>query len=375
MIEGCRVTGLSETETARLTALHDYEILDSAPEPEFDEVVNLVAQLLDTPVALISLVDGDRQWFKARVGMDSPQTPLGQSICAHAIQADSLFEIPDTLDDARTAGNPLCCGELSDMRFYAGAVLKSASGHRLGTLCVLDIRPRRLTELQRRTLQVMADQVMRQLDLRRALRNEEILRDEIDHRVKNSLQTVSSLVRLYRARAREAETKEMLDAVARRVTAVAELHSALYQSELRSEIPADTYLGRVVALLRSQAPEAVTLAEDLAPVRIAPDVASALAVVISEFAANSFKHAFAGVQAGRLTIRLDEGPQGLELFCEDNGRGAGVAEAEEGAGIGKRLMHAAAEQVGGKLTLAAADTGYRLHLVVPPPALREGVAA
>lgn len=373
------MTDLSKTETARLTALRDYEILDSAPEPEFDEVVNLVAQLLDMPVALISLVDGDRQWFKARVGMDSPQTPLGQSICAHAIQADALFEIPDTLDDARTVGNPLCCGELSDMRFYAGAVLKSASGHRLGTLCVLDTKPRRLTELQRRTLQVMADQVMRQLDLRRALRNEEILRDEIDHRVKNSLQTVSSLVRLYRARAREAETKEMLDAVARRVTAVAELHSALYQSELRSEIPADTYLGRVVALLRSQAPEAVTLVEDLAPVQIAPDVASALAVVISEFAANSFKHAFAGTQAGRVTIRLDDGPQGLELFCEDNGRGDGVAEAAEaaeaGAGIGKRLMHAAAEQVGGLLTLAAADTGYRLHLVVPPPALREGVAA
>ncbi|QRF66627.1 histidine kinase dimerization/phosphoacceptor domain -containing protein [Ponticoccus alexandrii] len=370
------MTDLSETETARLTALRDYEILDSAPEAEFDEVVNLVAQLLDMPVALISLVDGDRQWFKARVGMDSPQTPLGQSICAHAIQSDALFEIPDTLCDVRTAGNPLCCGELSSMRFYAGAVLKSASGHRLGTLCVLDTKPRRLTELQRRTLQVMADQVMRQLDLRRALRNEEILRDEIDHRVKNSLQTVSSLVRLYRARAREEETKEMLDAVARRVAAVAELHSALYQSELRSEIPADTYLGRVVALLRSQAPEAVTLVEDLAPVQIAPDVASALAVVISEFAANSFKHAFAGLHAGRLAFRLDDGPQGLELFCEDNGRGDGVAEAAEaGAGIGKRLMHAAAEQVGGLLTIAAGDTGYRLHLVVPPPSLREGVAA
>lgn len=372
------MTDLTRPEPARLNALREYEILDSAPEAEFDEVVQLVSELLEAPVALISLVDEDRQWFKARVGMDSPQTPLGQSICAHAIQADELFEIPDTLCDVRTAGNPLCCGELANMRFYAGAVLKSASGHRLGTLCVLDTKPRRLTELQRRTLQVMADQVMRQLDLRRALKNEEILRDEIDHRVKNSLQTVSSLVRLYRARARQDETKEMLDAVARRVSAVAELHSALYQSELRTEIPADTYLSRVVSLLRSQAPEAVTVVEDLAPVQIAPDTASALAVVISEFAANSFKHAFDGGAAGRVSIRFDSGPQGLELFCEDNGSGGepdAVAEAGVGAGIGKRLMHAAAEQVGGLLTLAAGGDGYRLHLVVPPSAQDEGVAA
>lgn len=363
-------------EAARLRALRDYEVLDSAPEAEFDEVVELVSRLLDAPVALISLVDEGRQWFKARVGMDSPQTPLEQSICAHAIQSDEFFEIPDTLSDTRTAGNPLCCGDLSNMRFYAGAVLKSASGHKLGTLCVLDVKPRRLTDLQRRTLQVMADQVMRQLDLRRALKNEAILRDEIDHRVKNSLQTVASLVRLYRARARQDETKDMLDAVARRVSAVAELHSALYRSELRSEIPADTYLGRVVSLLRGQAPESVTLVEDLAAVQIAPDTASALAVVISEFAANSFKHAFEGIEAGKLTIRFDSGPQGLELFCEDNGTGdSGQEPADAGAGIGKRLMHAAAEQVGGHLTLAASPEGYRLHLVVPRPGQFEGVAA
>lgn len=364
-------------EAGRLQALRDYDILDTAPEAEFDEVVELVAQLLDAPVALISLVDDDRQWFKARVGMAPQQTPLNQSICSHAIHSDELFEIPDTLADPRTVTNPLCCGELADMRFYAGAVLRAQSGHPLGTLCVLDVRPRELTDLQRRTLRVMADQVMRQLDLRRALRNEEILRDEIDHRVKNSLQTVSSLVRLYRARARQDETREMLDAVARRVSAVAELHSALYKSELRSQIPADGYLGRVVSLLRSQAPEAVRLSEDLAAVQITPDVASALAVVVSEFAANSFKHAFRDGEAGLLTIRLSDGPQGLELFCADDGCGDELAEApDHGSGIGKRLMHAAAEQVGGRLTLSASAEGYRLHLLVPPQtSLRAGAAA
>lgn len=351
-------------EAARLAELSAYEILDTAPEEDFEEVVDLVSRLLDMPVALISLVDRDRQWFKARVGMDRDSTPLRESICAHAILGDDLLEIPDTRDDARTRDNPLCCGTLAHMRFYAGALLVSPSGHKLGMLCVLDHTPRKLSEQDRQVLRVMANQVMRQLDLRRALRVQQALRDEIDHRVKNSLQTVDSLLRIYRSRARGDETREMLDAVARRVSATAELHSALYRAEQRAEIEVDLYLSRVVDLLRRQAPEHVRILSELASLRLSPEKASALAIIISEFTANAFKHAFPDGRSGEIAIRLSQLPDGsVELLCTDDGIGStGEVPADSPTGIGKRLMQAAADQLDGDLQVSGGPSGYRLTL-------------
>ncbi|CUH77130.1 histidine kinase dimerization/phosphoacceptor domain -containing protein [Tropicibacter naphthalenivorans] len=357
----------SQNEGARLAELQAYDILDTAPEADFDDVLNLVAKLLEVPVALVSLVDQDRQWFKARTGFDPSQTPLDQAICAHAILGDDILEIPDTMDDARTADNPLCCGPLAEMRFYAGAPLISPTGHRLGTLCVLDSVPRKLNDLQRETLRVMANQVMRQLDLRRALAAEEVLRDEIDHRVKNSLQTVDSLVRLYRARAKHDETRGVLDAVARRVTAVAELHLALYRADLRHEIPLDDYMSRVVALLNRQAPEGVRLIAEMTSAKVTPDAAQALAVIVSEFVANTFKHAFAPGSIGEVRVTLTQDAHGLTLTCADNGNGGGEGSGESGTGIGLRLMEAAADQLGAQMELGGTDQGYALRLTIPAP--------
>ncbi|MBS0122940.1 sensor histidine kinase [Thetidibacter halocola] len=352
-------------EAARLRALRDYDILDSGAETGFDEVVALVSRLLDVPVALVSLVDAERQWFKARVGLDRAETPLDQSICAHAILGTELLEIPDTTRDRRTIDNPLCCGGLVDLRFYAGVPLIAPGGQALGTLCVLDTRPRVLTDLQRNTLRVMAAQVMRQLDLRRALRAEAVLRDEIDHRVKNSLQTVASLVRLYRARAQGDEAREVLDAVARRIGAVADLHGALYRAGTPGSVPLDDYLGRVVALLTRQAPEGVRVEAVLAPLVASPEAAQALAVIVSEFAANAFKHAFGAGQAGAVRVSLRDEDGALLLEAHDTGGSAAPEAGDTGGGIGLRLMQAAADQLGGSLTIGPGPEGYRLELIVP----------
>ncbi|WGW02782.1 histidine kinase dimerization/phosphoacceptor domain -containing protein [Tropicibacter oceani] len=364
-----------EDQAARLAELHSYDILDSAPEAAFDDVVGLVAKLLDVPVALVSLVDETRQWFKARIGMEPTQTPLEQSICSHAILDDAMTEIADTLGDPRTLDNPLCCGPLAEMRFYAGAPLVTPTGHKLGTLCVLDDKPRQLTDTQREVLRVMADQVMRQLDLRRALAAEAVLRDEIDHRVKNSLQTVSSFLRIYRSRSDHAETREILEAVNRRVTAVAELHAALYQSGQHGEVALDTYLGRMVALLSRQAPDGITVTSALAPAMVSPQRAAALALIVSEFAANAFKHAFPEGAQGHVAIAVTQQDHDLVLSCEDNGTGGG-APAGNSTGIGMRLMDAAADQLGGTLQAGPAVGGYRLRLVFPlDPARRVTGAA
>ncbi|MDO9707510.1 PAS domain-containing protein [Paracraurococcus lichenis] len=161
-------------ERARLAALDSYAILDTPPERAFDEVVRLAAQICDAPVALVSLVAGDRQFFKAELGIGVRQTPLEVSICAHAILRPGLFVVPDTAEDPRFAGNPLVCGS-PHLRFYAGALLETAEGLPLGTLCVLDYvpRPEGLTAQQGFALQVLARQVMSQLELRRALKARE----------------------------------------------------------------------------------------------------------------------------------------------------------------------------------------------------------
>jgi PAS domain S-box-containing protein len=166
-----------ERERQRLRALEAYDILDTQREPAFDEIAQLAADICGTPIAVVNLVANDRQFFKAEVGLGVRETPLETSFCAHAILESDFLEVPDATKDKRFECNPLVTGD-AHLRFYAGAVLKSAEGWAIGTLCVLDTVPKQLTELQQRTLKVLARQVMAQLDARRELRR----RDEADLR-------------------------------------------------------------------------------------------------------------------------------------------------------------------------------------------------
>ncbi len=172
---------LHPRQAERLRALSSYDILDTDRQQTFDDVVQLASQLSAVPICVVNLIDADRQWFKAEVGLGMRETPIDTSLCAHVILDTDFVEIPDTLADPRRADNPMCRGD-AGFRFYAGALLRSDAGVPLGTLCVLDYRPRTLTPLQRDTLRVLARQVMAQLDLRRALRTADILRREVDHR-------------------------------------------------------------------------------------------------------------------------------------------------------------------------------------------------
>jgi anti-sigma regulatory factor (Ser/Thr protein kinase) len=155
-------------EDVRLAALRQYRILDTAPEQRFDDLAFLASQICAVPMALITMVDADRQWFKSRVGVTATETPRGFSFCAHAMRQQELFLIPDALEDERFRTNPLVTGE-PHIRFYAGASLVSREGQPLGSLCVADRIPRTLTADQTAALDALRRQVEAQLELRRNL--------------------------------------------------------------------------------------------------------------------------------------------------------------------------------------------------------------
>lgn len=153
-------------ELERLAALASFDVLDTSPESAFDDVTALATHLCATPIAMVSLVDADRQWFKSRIGLRDTETPREHSFCAHALYGADTLEVCDTTLDSRFATNPLVTGE-PHLRFYAGAPLVTADGHTLGTLCVLDVVPRKLDPAQHRCLSLLAAQTVRLLEMRR----------------------------------------------------------------------------------------------------------------------------------------------------------------------------------------------------------------
>jgi len=161
---GGEVAEVAELE--RLRALRSFGVLDTDPEEAFDDLTALAAHVCGTPMALVSLVDSDRQWFKSRLGLAVCQTPREVSFCAHALSGDRALVVSDATLDPRFADNPLVTGE-PGLRFYAGAPLVTGTGYVLGTLCVLDVVPRALSGLQVEHLTALARQVVSQLELRR----------------------------------------------------------------------------------------------------------------------------------------------------------------------------------------------------------------
>ncbi|MET0906568.1 MAG: GAF domain-containing sensor histidine kinase [Tardiphaga sp.] len=163
-----KVAALHPNETERLKALKSYGILDTAIEPSFDDITKIASYVCQTPISIISLVDEGRQWFKSEIGLGVRQTSMDRSICAHAILEHSFLEVEDVTKDARFRHNPLVTGN-PNVRFYAGALLRTPDGLPLGTVCVLDDKPRVLTPEQRDVLAALARQVMAQMEFRRAL--------------------------------------------------------------------------------------------------------------------------------------------------------------------------------------------------------------
>src|SRR6266446_3191167 len=190
---------LPKNEKQRLKVLWQYSVLDTMPEEIFDDLTELAARICEAPVAMITLVDEDRQWFKAKVGVSINETSRDISFCAHAITQPGLFIVPDATRDERFAKNPLVKSD-PKVRFYAGAPLVSPDGYALGTLCVIDKVPRELRPEQKQALRILARHVVSQLELRRRSNELANARSELE-RLKSALS---------QARKELAETKRQL---------------------------------------------------------------------------------------------------------------------------------------------------------------------
>lgn len=181
-------------ETARLADLASYGILDTPPEPQFDAIVSLARALFDTPISTITLVDHERQWFKARAGVDNSQGAREDSFCSHAMENDGVFVVPDAREDPRFKYNPLVTGA-PNIRFYAGAPLRSAAGHSLGAVCVISPQPRDAFSMaDKKKLELLATIVGNEMELKKQTQNAHKMLHERDfaareaqYRIKNSL--------------------------------------------------------------------------------------------------------------------------------------------------------------------------------------------
>jgi two-component sensor histidine kinase len=367
-------------EEARLAALRSYDILDSAAEAEFDEIVRVISDVCGMPVSLISLVETDRQWFKAKTGIEINETPFNLSVCAHGILQPDLLEIEDMTKDVRTIDNPLVKGE-PHARFYAGAALTNDDGHPLGMLCVLDYQPRKLTQPQRDLLQVMAKLVMQQIELRKLVRTEraahlmvqeildkanallernDTLRREIDHRVKNSLAQIVGFLRIQEKEHRsEPRIAGPLAEARNRVMTIVNVHDHLHRAAEDDLTSVAQFLRNLTeAVSDNRPPQLRAINIDADETRLPSDRIMSIGLVVNEFVSNAMKHAFPPGHDGVIDISFRT--EGIEhvLHMADNGVGVPADfSIDSRKGLGMRVMTSLAQQLRGRLTHESSAKG------------------
>ena len=344
MTDGTEGVPAVTRDPARLAHLRGYRILDSAPDDRFDALTRLAAHVFEMPIALVSLVDEDRQWFKSHHGMKADETPIEQAICAHVLHAGAPVVIPDTLEDARTVGNTLCHGPEA-VRFYAGAPLLDGSGHIIGTFCLLDTRPRDLAPDRVPMLEDFAGQSMELIRLHKLLAEKDLARQETDHRIKNSLSALMSTLRLQRRGlgAEDGAADEVLRVTETRIGMLAALHEALCYTDHGLAIDLAEFLQSTVRAATIGAPREIRSSVRAAPRTVDANKAAALGSVVNEFVQNSLKHAFPDGRDGLIEITGEALPDGAyRLILSDDG--IGLPEVPPRRGLGLRIIESTASQ-------------------------------
>lgn len=377
-----RLLSGAQTEEARMAAVRRYEVLDTPPESTFDHITSLAAELFGTPVALISIVDEDRVWFKSRRGMPLEHIGREAGLCASAILQKRPWLVTDAASDPRAAMHPLVAGDFG-LRFYLGIPLRTADGCNLGAICVMDFKPRSITRRQVAGLNSLAAIVMDQLELRsaarrataalaeaaaakdKALRLATVMANEIDHRVMNSLQLVAGLLSMQSRSLSEDDVPTQLKQAAGRVSAIARVHQHIYLSEGIEHADVAQYLQRVCddLSIMLQATHRGAIEVTGTEVKLPTARIVAIGLIINELVTNAIKYG-----AGKVTVRFAETETGYALSVADEGEGPPQDEIlKPSRGFGMKVINSLVQQLRGELRLGRKDdgTGTRTTILFP----------
>ena len=394
-----QVAAIPDNEQARIQALLQYEILDTEAEAVYDDFVKLASYICHTPIALISLVDPIRQWFKAKVGCAAPETSRDMAFCAHAILQTDVLVVPDTLTDQRFVDNPLVTGD-PHIRFYAGAPLLTPEGFAIGTLCAIDDEPRMLSLEQITALQALARQVVAQLELRRLTKELQQLvesKNKLFHIVSHDLRSpFNGILAFSQTLAEEAETlsREDIQEFSQTVLTSAEQVMHLIDNLLQctrfelgtldyqpTSVAIDTVVMNVVMLLKGNATQKkIDLVYQANPSAEVFADSTMLHSIVQNLVGNALKFTPA---EGRVTIQTEEQDTMIQVSVIDTGVGvspdklAGLFEVmagrttdgtsgEKGTGLGLLLCKDFVEKHGGRVWVdSVMGQGAAFHFTLP----------
>ncbi|MCP3975653.1 MAG: GAF domain-containing sensor histidine kinase [bacterium] len=387
---------LPPDEAQRLAELKNYEILDTVAEATYDAITYLASQICDVPIALISIVDEDRLWFKSRVGVEATETHRDLAFCAYAIHDPTeIMVVTDASLDDRFNSNPLVTGDPS-IRFYAGAPLATETGNALGTLCVIDREPRTLTEGQETALEALSVQVMALLELRRTVRDLEQKQVElaeatrqresfmatVSHEIRTPLTSVVGYVELLQGDLPDGERAEMLTNVAREA---ADVESLIEDLLIAARAEADSL--RVAAVSVNLPAQIAQVMESLAtqissPITVETQECRAVGdparvrQIVRNMLTNAFRYGGPNTTISSLgdeetchVVVADDGEGIAEADCErifdqfvqvQNGR-----DVPSSVGLGLPISRLLAEKMGGSLTYRFEDGLSKFDLSLP----------
>jgi signal transduction histidine kinase/ActR/RegA family two-component response regulator len=387
-------------EAARLQALREYDVLDTQAEKDFDDLTLLASEICGTPIALISLIDPDRQWFKSKVGLDVNETSRDISFCAHAIDQQHIFEVCDTLKDSRFCDNPLVTSD-PNIRFYAGTPLITPQGYAIGTLCAIDIKPRALTPGQRKALETLGRAVVANLELRK--KNHQLMEanqlkteflSNMSHELRTPLnaiigysQIMHEEVKVHHLPVKFGRYLEHMDYSGKRLLSI--INSVLDLSKIEeskmhltlSSIDCRKFFAQIAGLFSAMVKEKGIQFK----IEIEPTAAQYLILdetKVSQIVINLINNAVKFTPTGKaVTVNILSNESQLFIIVKDNGVGindkdqqklfnkfqqVGKAKIGEGTGLGLAITKGLVELMGGSIKLSSREGVGSLFKVAIP---------
>jgi two-component sensor histidine kinase len=348
------------SEQDRLRALHETGLLDTPADPRFDRYTRLASALTGAPIALISLIDANRQWFKSCVGLGESETPREYAFCDYAIRQSGVLVIPDATADPRFAGNPLVTAA-PNIRFYAGAPLVLQSGHAIGTLCIIDTVPRAgLSDQHDAALRDLASLVVDEIQAGNEARSREIAISELQHRIGNLFAQVAGLMTLAlsNGQSKEQYVSDLRD----RVDALNQLNRQLAKRDWVAGQLSEIVLAAILPVIGGR-DDRIDISG--AQVDVNAKAAMTISLALSELAVNSIKHGALGASDGRARIEWTMQADRFVLTWEETGK-ISVEPADVKPGFGSRLLtRIAPRDLGGDAVLDINDGRLAYTLSAP----------